>query len=297
MMIRVLIVGSGDVARRLLPTLARRCHVFALVRDRQKAAWWRERGVMPIIADLDRRSTLTRLHGLAHWILHFAPPAETGELTDRRTRHLIAALSTAKSLPQRLVYISTSGVYGDCDGAWIDETRRPSPQTARAVRRVDAEQQLRRWSRRCGVRTAILRSPGIYANDRLPLARLVAGTPVLRAEDDVFTNHIHADDLARIAWLALRRGGNNRVFNATDDSPLFMGDYFDCLADAFDHPRPPRISRREAAERIAPMPLSFMSESRRLDNTRIKRELGARLAWPRIEAAIAKFAKERSACS
>jgi nucleoside-diphosphate-sugar epimerase len=228
--------------------------------------------------------------------LHFAPAAESSAAfarnphADSRTRHLIAALSSPGSLPQRLVYISTSGVYGDCGGARFDETRPPAPTTARAARRVDAERQLRRWSRRSGVRTSILRVPGIYAAERLPLARLGSATPVLRTEDDVFTNHIHADDLAHAAWRALLRGGNNRIYHVTDHSELRMGDYFDCVADAFALPRPPRIARADAAQRISPMLLSFMSESRRLDNRRMHIELGVELAWPRVEDAMRRIA-------
>jgi nucleoside-diphosphate-sugar epimerase len=292
-MIRVLIVGSGDVARRVLPYLAGRCRVFALVRDAAKADWWRAQGARPILADLDRPRSLARLRGIAEWVLHFAPPPETGE-HDPRMRKLLAALAGGRSLPRRLVYISTTGVYGDCGGARFDETRRLRPGTARARRRVDAERTLRRWSRNNAVRSSILRVPGIYADDRLPLARLRAGTPVLAPADDVYTSHIHADDLARSAWFALRRGRSNRVYHAVDDSQLKMADYFDCVADAFALPRPPRIRRAEAATAIGPAMLSFMSESRRLDNRRLKRELGVRLAHPQVAESVAAMAARRA---
>jgi nucleoside-diphosphate-sugar epimerase len=130
------------------------------------------------------------------------------------------------------------------------------------------------------VRLAILRAPGIYAQTRLPLDRLKQGTPVLRSEDDVFTNHIHADDLARATVAAVFRGKPNRAYNVTDDAALKMGDWFDAVADAFRLPRPPRVSWEEAEERIAPLLLSFMSESRRLANARMKRELRLHLRYP-----------------
>ena len=282
---KLLIVGCGDVARRTLPRLLGHYRVFALLRDPAQFADWRARGARPLLADLDRAQSLSRISGLADVVLHFAPPPENGT-QDSRTRHLLAALARGKSLPQRLVYISTSGVYGDCAGARIDETRAPRPNTARAVRRVDAESELRRFGARHGVRVAILRAPGIYAAERLPIDRLKRGVKALRDEDDVFTNHIHADDLALLACAALRRGRANRCYNATDDSQLKMGEYFDLVADRFGLPRAPRVSRSAAANEMSPLQLSFMSESRRLDNRRIKRELRAQLRYPQVADGI-----------
>ena len=278
---KLLIVGCGDVARRTLPRLLGHYRVFALLRDRTQFAFWREHGARPLLADLDRASSLKRLAGLADIVLHFAPPPERGT-QDTRTRYLLAALARGKSLPQRLVYISTSGVYGDCAGARIDETRPLRPATARAVRRVDAEGQLRRFGARHGVRVSILRAPGIYAGERLPVERLKRGVKALVDADDVFTNHIHADDLAMLTCAALRFGRANRCYNAADDSELKMGEYFDLVADRFSLPRAPRIARSAAALEMSPLQLSFMSESRRLDNRRIKKELRARLRYPQV---------------
>ena len=278
---RILIVGSGDVAQRALPWLTRRFRVYALVRQPEAAAALRAAGALPLIGDLDDRSSLRRLAGLADAILHFAPPPASGE-GDPRTKRLLAALGGGKSLPQGVVYISTTGVYGDCGGEQVSETRPLRATTARARRRVDAEARLRRFGRRCGVRVAILRAPGIYAGDRLPLERLRRGDPVLAAEEDVHTNHIHAEDLARLACIALLRAPAGRVYNASDDSGLRMGAYFDAVADAFGLPRPERLSRDAIASRLSPLTLSFMNESRRLDNRRIKRELRVRFAYPTI---------------
>jgi len=224
-----------------------------------------------------------------------APPPGEG-LRDTRTRHLLAALSKAESLPRRLVYVSTTGVYGDCAGAQIDETRAVHPESPRALRRVDAEQSLRQWAARNGVHLIILRAPGIYAADRLPVERLQRGLPALAAEDDVYTNHIHAEDLAAACVAALRRGGANRTYNVVDDSDLRMGEYFDQVADAFKLPRPPRLSRQAAEASLSPMQMSFMRESRRIDNRRIKNELKLRLAYPSIEEGIAEALARRNAC-
>lgn len=289
----LLIVGCGDVARRVLPRLVGRYRVYALLRDAEQAAWWRRAGAVPVLADLDDARSLARIAGLAEVVLHFAPPPERGAV-DARTRRLLAALAKGKSLPQRLVYISTSGVYGDCAGARIDETRRLAPATARAARRVDAERRLRAFGRQNGVVVSILRAPGIYAADRLPLERLQKGTPALCAADDVYTNHIHADDLALLACAALRYGRANRAYNASDDSEMKMGEYFDLVAERFGLPPALRLSRAEAQTRLSPIQLSFMSESRRLANHRIRHELHARLRYPRVEDGVAAAWLERN---
>lgn len=278
---RILIVGSGDVARRALPWLTRRFRVLALVRQAEAVDELRACGALPLAADLDDRRSLRRLAGIADAVLHFAPPPQSGT-GDPRTARLLAALAGRGSLPQGVVYISTTGVYGDCGGACVDETRTPAARTARGRRRVDAERRLRAFGRRNRVRVALLRAPGIYAADRLPLERLRRGDPVLAADEDVHTNHIHADDLARIACLALFRARPGRAYNASDDSALRMGDYFDAVADHFGLPRPPRLTRAGMAGRLSPLALSFMGESRRLDNRRLKRELRLRLLYPTV---------------
>jgi nucleoside-diphosphate-sugar epimerase len=185
-------------------------------------------------------------------------------------------------LPRRFVYISTSGVYGDCGGARVDESRPVNPHTARAARRVDAERAVGEWGGAAGVKTTILRVPGIYAADRLPIERLARRAPVLRAEDDVYTNHIHADDLAAICVRALDADSPPGIYNAADDSELKMGEWFDLVADRCGLARPPRVARTEAERVIPPALLSFMSESRRLVNRRMKEALGIRLRYPTV---------------
>jgi nucleoside-diphosphate-sugar epimerase len=280
---RLLIVGCGDVVRRALPVLTRRWRTYALVREFDPAL--RAAGVTQLRGDLDRPDSLRRLAGLAHAVLHSAPPPGSGS-GDPRTRRLLATLARARSLPFRLAYISTSGVYGDCGGATVAETRPCRAGSARAQRRVAAEREVRRIGRR-GVRVSILRAPGIYAADRLPLERVRRGDPVLVPAEDSYTNHIHAEDLGHACATALERGRANRAYNISDDSDLPMGDWFDKLADAFKLPRPPRVSRAEAQTRLSPQLLSFLNESRRLVNRRMKRELGLRLRYPTVDAGIA----------
>ena len=260
---RLLIAGFGDIARRALPALERRYAVTRLSR---------QHGM-----DLDRAGTLNLPEVDA--VLHCAPPPASGD-SDTRTANLLAALT---GVPQRIVYISTSGVYGNCGGERVDETRPLNPQTPRARRRVDAETQLRK----CSSNLIILRAPGIYASDRLTLERLRAGTPVLRAEDDVFTNHIHADDLAAVAVRALEDDAPAGVYNVCDDSEMRMGEWMDLVARHAGLPVPPRRSREEISGEVPQTLLSFMSESRRLDNRRMKAVLGVRLRYRTVQEGLA----------
>ena len=281
---RLLIVGCGDVGMRLIPLLRSRFRVFALTSQSERLSELRSAGVIPILGNLDNPQSLYRLKGLADIVVHLAPPPMQGSL-DQRTRNLVAILPRHG----RLVYVSTTGVYGDCKGAFFDETRPVAPVNARAERRVDAERVLRRWARHHEGKLSILRVPGIYAADRLPLERLRQGTPALLDVDDVYTNHIHADDLAQIIALALFRAQPLRVYHTVDDSALKMGDYFDQVANAFKLPRPPRVPRAELSKQVSPMLLSFMSESRRLSNQRMKTELGVRLRWPAVSDLLASL--------
>ncbi len=285
-------MGCGDIARRVARRLAPRHRIYGLAHSADQAASLRPLGVTPVPGDLDRLATLSRLRVSPEVVFHFAPPPSVGE-SDTRTVRLLAALARAKSLPRHLIYISTSGVYGDRQGDRVDETAALAARSARALRRVAAEESLRRFCARHGVALAILRAPGIYAEDRLPLDRLRAGTPVLFADEDVYTNHVHAEDLARAAIAAWRFARGGRTFNACDDAAWRMGEWFDRLADAFDLPRPPRISRAAAPSRISALQWSFMNESRRLVNLRLKNELHLRLEYPTPETLLARLAPQQ----
>jgi nucleoside-diphosphate-sugar epimerase len=292
---RILIVGCGDIARRLAALLVDRYLVYGLIRNPERGHELAHWGVCPIVGDLDHRASLRRLAGLAHWVIHLAPPHPSGT-RDARTRHLIAALSGLRNkgrmLPHSLIYISTTGVYGDCAGAQVSETCPVHPETERAKRRVDAENILIEWGVRSGIAVSILRVPGIYAHDRLPIDRLRKATPALRNDDDVYSNHIHADDLAHIIAAGINRMRPGRAYNCVDDSELKMGQYFDLVADHFGLPQPPRISRREAELRLPEAQLSFLRESRRISNFRLKRELKVELRYPTVAAALAKLERD-----
>ncbi|QIX18471.1 SDR family NAD(P)-dependent oxidoreductase [Burkholderia multivorans] len=317
---RVLVVGCGDVGLRCVAQwrdTRRDLRIVALTSHPARRDALRAAGATPIVGDLDRPQTLRRLRGIARTILHLAPPQPDGR-DDRRTRALVAALTmpARRRPPQpatgrlrrlraaqaplqaparkgrivpdglrapRLVYASTTGVYGDCGGARIDETQPLRPANPRAFRRVSAERQLRAATVRGVLLASIVRIPGIYAVNRLPLARLERGTPALEPADDVYTNHVHADDLAAILRRTAERGRPARVVHASDDSELRMGEYFDRVAHAFGLPPPPRISRADAERQLEPTLLSFMRESRRLSNARLKAELCVSLRYPTVD--------------
>jgi nucleoside-diphosphate-sugar epimerase len=282
---RVLLIGCGDVGLRVARQLRGGVRLLALTSSPDRVPALRERGLAVLQGDLDDPASIARLAGLATRVVHLAPPpGEGGSGSDPRTTALLRALRL-RTPPASLVYGSTTGVYGDCGGQRISESHPVAPRTSRAQRRVDAERAVRFFGRSAAVRAGILRIPGIYAPDReggTPRGRLQRGTPVLRPEDDVFTNHIHADDLARAVIAALWRGHPQRVVNAVDDTELKMGDWFDLAADIYGLPRPPRLSREQASQALPPALLSFMSESRRLDNARLKQELRIKLRYATV---------------
>jgi nucleoside-diphosphate-sugar epimerase len=256
---RLVIAGFGDIARRALPRLAARFEVLSISRQTG--------------FDLDRPETLA-IEG-ADALLHLAPPPAGGEL-DPRTASLLAALEKRRILPARVVYVSTSGVYGNCGGARVDESRPIAPATPRARRRADAERQLSAWCREKNIPLVVLRAPGIYAADRLPLERLRAGTPVPQAAHDIYTSHIHADDLAAIAVRSLEPDAPPGIYNAADDTEMKLGDWLDLVADFSGLPRPPRAQTVNG----------FVKESRRLDNRRLKSVLGYSLRYRTAEQGL-----------
>jgi len=280
---RVLIVGCGDVGLRVAGLLKASSRLMALTSSSQRLETLLQSGITPMLGNLDKPQTLRRLAGVATHVVHMAPPPLEG-YTDPRTRALVLALRL-RSLPSVLVYGSTTGVYGDCAGEWIDETRRLQPQSARAQRRVNAQDWVNFLGKSGYPRSQVLRIPGIYALDReggTPRERLLRGTPVLQAQEDVYTNHIHADDLARATVLAMWRGKPLRAINVCDDTDMKMGDYMDKAAAIWGLPKPPRISREQAKLQLSPMVMSFLNESRRIRSERMAQEMGLRLLYPTV---------------
>lgn len=282
--INAFIVGFGDIGRRVAALWqAGGGQVTALVRTSCDMADCRA-----IFGDLDHPETL---HGAAQseaLLFYFAPPPRSGAC-DTRVAHLLQALEELP--PRRIVYVSTSGVYGDCGGAWVDESRPVHPGNDRSRRRVDAEQQLTAFARRHTLPLIILRVPGIYGPGRLPLERLRRGDPVVCPEEAPWSNRIHADDLAAIAVRAAQDQAPAGIYNASDDQPSSMTDYLYRLADATGLPRPSCVSLAEARRTFSPKLLEYLNESRRLSNRRMKTVLGAQLRYPTLELGLAAILK------
>ena len=276
----ILIIGCGDIGIRVAKRLSLGHRVFALTSSSHRFQELREAGATPILGNLDQPESLWRLAGLAQTVIHLAPPQNQGN-RDHRTRNLLRILAQGSSAVRRLVYVSTTGVYGDHRGARVSELTPVNPQSERAQRRVDAERALRLWGPAHGIAVTILRVPGIYAANRLPLERLQSQTPALLPEEDAYSNHIHSDDLARLVCAAVYHGKPQRVINACDGNETKMGDYFDEVADAFGLARAPRMPAAQLQEMVSPMLWSFMRESRRVTNTRLS-ELKTPLRYPSV---------------
>lgn len=289
---RILIIGCGDIGLRVARQLSRSYHVFALTSQKNRFPELRNVGVTPVLGDLDQPNSLWRLSGLAETVIHLAPPQNSGQ-RDHRTRNLLSILAHGKHAVRRLIYVSTTGVYGDQRGAQVSESSPVKPQSERAKRRVDAELALRLWGLAHGVSITILRVPGIYAADRLPIERIQAGTPALLPDEDAYSNHIHSDDLARLICASIYRGKPQRVINACDGRETKMGDYFDQVADAMGLERPPRMAAVDLQKLVSPMLWSFMRESRRVSNARLS-ELKIPLRYPSVAHFLETISKNPS---
>lgn len=281
----MLIVGCGDVGRRIAALArARGEPVYCLVRHRESAGNLLESGVNAVAADLDE--TVPRLAG--DWdqsqIFYLAPPPPNGH-EDPRVRRFLAALPTTGR--HRIVYVSTTGVYGDCHGAWVDETCPANPQVDRARRRYDAEQQLLAWRAAGHGDVVILRVAGIYGPGKLPLERLRGRVPMIGADEAPWTNRIHIDDLVSVCEAAMAQGVDGEVYNVSDGNPGNMRDYFDRVADRYGLPHAPQITLAEAQGQLSAGLLSYLGESRRLDNRKMLRELGVTLRYPTLEEGLA----------
>jgi nucleoside-diphosphate-sugar epimerase len=289
----LLIVGYGDIGRRVASlALAAGRVVSALLRSAEKAKVLAANGILPLLGDLDDTATPVReLPSAGTTILYTVPPPGGGEY-DTRMRVFLGSIEPG-SEPAQVVYLSTTGVYGDQQGALVTEETSTKATTSRARRRLDAENLLLAWGRNRGVKIVILRVSGIYGANRLPLNRLREGAPVLRSEESPFSNRIHADDLARLCLAAAEKGEDGEIINTCDGETSTMTDYFNAVADAFALPRPPQVTLAEAKECMPPLLLSYFSESRRLDNRRMRERLGVNLLYPDLVSGLAACKKEQ----
>ncbi len=289
----VFIAGCGYVGERVARVwLERGARVYGLARRPERAGDLMRLGLEPVVGDLDAPATLTALPVSGALVYYFAPPPKTGS-ADPRIRAFLGALAPGPA-PSRLVYISTTGVYGDQGGGWATEATEPAPRTPRAVRRLDAESAFRSWGAEQGIPVVVLRVPGIYGPGRLPAERIRGGVPVVREDQVPFSNRVHVDDLVRACVAAALRGRPGAVYNISDGTPGSMTQYFFAVADALSLPRPPVVSFEEASDTLSPQMLSFMNESRRIDNRRMREELGVEPLYPDLASGLAAcLAEER----
>nr|CAA6821736.1 MAG: Nucleoside-diphosphate-sugar epimerases [uncultured Thiotrichaceae bacterium] len=273
------IMGCGDIGRRVAALYQQDGQsVIGWVRGEASLEAGQQQGISMRTGDLDAGSFFPRNTLENQDIFWFVPPPKQGQQDTRLRRFLLAA----QDAPRRIVLISTTGVYGDCGGRWIDESEPLKPVAERAVRRVDAEAALQEWGEQYGGDWVILRVPGIYAEDRLPLARLKRGKPVLREEDAPWTNRIHADDLAMVCQRAMAVAPSGNIYNATDGKPSTMTDYFNRVADYAGLARPPQVSLAEAEGVMSAGMMSYLRESRRIGNDKLVRELGVGFRYPSL---------------
>jgi nucleoside-diphosphate-sugar epimerase len=283
----VFIVGCGYVGLQVAQRLrAQAVAVQALARNIASQAWLAQAGITPVSGDLDQPDSLPRLALRGHSLAYFAPPPATG-VQDTRLGAFLEKLEP-DALPERVLLISTTGVYGDCQGAWIDETHPVNPQADRAKRRVDAECRLRTWAEAHQVATVILRVPGIYGPGRLPVVRLQQALPVLDAALSPYSNRIHVEDLVRACLAALSQDGDGEIYNVSDGHPSTMTDYFNQVADALGLPRPPVIDEHEVATALSEEMRAYLAESKRLDNRKMREALGIRPLYPDLASGLAQ---------
>lgn len=282
----VLIIGCGDIGERVARLERSEGRTVAgLVRSEKSARRLRAAGIQAITIDLDAPASLSNLPIRNTVVYYFAPPPGEG-VTDPRMEAFVAAM-TPLNFPRRLVLISTTGVYGDCHGEWVTEDRPPNPQVDRARRRLAAETTLQTWSGKSGVPVVILRVPGIYGPGYLPEERLRSGEPVLREDESPFSNRIHADDLARICVAAACHDLPRLLYNVSDGHPTTMTDFFYRVADVLGIPRPPAITMEQARRQLGQGMLSYLAESKRIDNRRMREELGVELMYPDLASGLA----------
>lgn len=287
----ILIVGCGYMGRRVSRLeRAEGNRVVAMARSEVSADMLEQEGMEVVMGDLDDAASLEGLPLEGAIVYYFAPPLSEG-LVDCRIGNFLSSLDPS-SLPERVVLISTTGVYGNCRGDWVTEDRPPAPEADRAKRRLSAETILRSWGEASSIPVIILRVPGIYGPGKLPERRLRKGLPVLREEDSPFSNRIHADDLARACLAAARKGKEGGIYNISDGHPTTMTDYFYKVADHMGLPRPPAISLEEARRQLSEGMLSYLAESKRLDNRKMREELGVVPIYPDLDSGLPSCSQE-----
>jgi nucleoside-diphosphate-sugar epimerase len=279
-----LVVGCGYVGRRLVARLRPHFDITAIVRTPASLASLEQDSVSAMLLDLDRVRTAVRLPERLDQevIFYLVPPPGTGE-SDRRLDRFLQLPAVP---PRTFVYLSTTGVYGDANGELVDESTPVQPQSDRARRRVSAEEMTRVWCNERHVRRVVLRVPGIYGPDRLPVERLLRREPMVSRLDAGISNRIHDDDLVEACIRSVANPEARGIYNVTDGNSCSSTEFAEKVAEIAGLPAPPEVSMEEAQLTFSPERLSFINESRRVSNERMLKHLGVRLKFADIDAGI-----------
>ena len=276
---KIVIAGCGYIGKLLAQQLLKSGYtVTGLVRSKVSQDECTQLGISSQQMDFDDLAMMQekKLSLTGKRIIYLAPPPKSGQ-QDSRIKNFLQSI--ADQHPEKFVLISTTGVYGNCHGDWVDEATPVNPVADRALRRLDAERQCQAWCKDHNVPLVILRVPGIYGPGKLPLERIKKAVPVVRQEDSPFTNRIHAFDLVNICETALFNEQIKGIYNCSDGQPGTMYDYFMQVAAANDLPAPPAISLEEAKRQLSQGMLSYMAESRRINNDKLLQDFHIELQY------------------
>lgn len=234
--------------------------------------------------NLDEVKNLPDINYLNSDIVYLVPPSSHG-IDDSRIKYFLSNLDVLE-LPKKIVLISTTGVYGDCNGDWITEERQAIPGSERGLRRLSAENVLQEFCIKNKIAYVILRVPGIYGADKLPLQRLLDRKPVLKLSEAPWSNRIHVDDLVEACLCSINYSGDCHIFNISDDLPSSMTDYFFQVARNKGIELPPQLSMNECEQIFSTNMMSYLRESKKIDNTLMKKELGVVLQYPTLKEGL-----------
>ena len=284
------IIGCGYIGKKVANLLLKKnINPLCLVHTEQSVSKCNDLGLKVKQFELDQKGlglSENDQHKLVKGnIAYFSPPPPKGKV-DTRMEHFLEVLKSAPAKPGKILLISTTGVYGDCSGEWIDETRPLNPMADRAYRRANAEEQLKRYCEKNNIEYVIFRVPGIYAADKLPIKRITSGEPIVNAADSGYTNRIHAEDLSRFCVEALMSDTPSGVYNCCDGHPSTMNDYFMRVADAFGIERPREISLMQAQQELSKGMLSYLAESKRISNKKLTTHFKTLFVYSNLQAGL-----------
>jgi len=283
---KVFIAGCGYIGERIARShIESGGEVACLVRSPELASRLESDGFTTVVSSLDDLTTIPALN-LADKVLFYLVPPPGGGISDSRARNFIAQI-TETGKPARIIYMSATSVYSGIDGDIVTEESLANPDSAMGKRRLDAEMAFREYGTAQDVPIIILRVSGIYGPGRLPLMQISQGQPLLNEDESGPSNRIHADDLATVTIAAADNGVNGDIFNVSDGHPSSMTSYFNACADALGLPRQPQVGLEIARQVMSPLMLSYVSQTRVVDNRKMLERLKVNLRYVSLAEGIA----------